>query len=176
MDDNRALVGMRFAHISGPAAHKRLRDGADASAPLRVGSGLARAPDILPAHHGVIGKGHAFLNAVLPRARLFATRAGAAGKNKIDLKRWSSRQLWRCALRRGTSRQVQVAIHKTTFRTIMGNISFGPEGEWTKSRVIYTQARGIVGNDLEQFKQAGREVIVWPPEFKTGNLQYPYAQ
>jgi branched-chain amino acid transport system substrate-binding protein len=67
-------------------------------------------------------------------------------------------------------------IHKTTFRTIMGNISFGPEGEWTKSRVIYTQARGIVGNDLEQFKQAGREVIVWPPEFKTGNLQYPYAQ
>jgi branched-chain amino acid transport system substrate-binding protein len=67
-------------------------------------------------------------------------------------------------------------IHKTTFRTIMGNISFGPDGEWTKSRVIYTQARGIVGNDLEQFKQAGREVIVWPPEFKTGNFQYPYAQ
>jgi branched-chain amino acid transport system substrate-binding protein len=67
-------------------------------------------------------------------------------------------------------------IHKTTFRTIMGNISFGPDGEWTKSRVIYTQARGIVGNDLEQFKQAGREVIVWPPEFKTGNVQYPYAQ
>lgn len=65
-------------------------------------------------------------------------------------------------------------IHKTTFRTVMGNISFGPDGEWTKSRVLYTQARDIVGDDLEQFKHAGREVILWPPEFKTGDLQYPY--
>jgi branched-chain amino acid transport system substrate-binding protein len=66
-------------------------------------------------------------------------------------------------------------IHKTTFRTVVGNISFGPDGEWTKSRVLYTQARGIVGDDLEQFKHAGREVILWPPEFKTGDLQYPYG-
>jgi branched-chain amino acid transport system substrate-binding protein len=66
-------------------------------------------------------------------------------------------------------------IHKTTFRTVMGNISFGPDGEWIKSRVLYTQARGIVGNDLEQFKHAGREVILWPPDFKTGDLQYPYG-
>lgn len=75
-----------------------------------------RAPDILPAHHRAIGKCHAFLNAVAPRAHLFARGAGAARKNEIGLNRWSRWQLWRYALRRGASRQVQAVMHNTTFQ------------------------------------------------------------
>jgi branched-chain amino acid transport system substrate-binding protein len=65
-------------------------------------------------------------------------------------------------------------IHKTAFDTVVGKVRFGADGEWAESRVVYTQARGIVGNDLDQFKQPGKEVIIAPPAYKTGTLEYPY--
>jgi hypothetical protein len=61
MDDIRALVGMRFAHISGRQRIDVCGTAQMRSAPLRVGSGLVRAPNILPAHHSVIGKCDGFL-------------------------------------------------------------------------------------------------------------------
>jgi branched-chain amino acid transport system substrate-binding protein len=66
-------------------------------------------------------------------------------------------------------------IHKTTFKTIVGDVAFAANGEWKAPRVIYTQARGIVGNDLEQWKQPGKEVILAPAEYKSGALLYPYS-
>jgi branched-chain amino acid transport system substrate-binding protein len=66
-------------------------------------------------------------------------------------------------------------MHKTTFRTIVGDVTFGRNGEWAAPRVIYTQAQGIVGNDLDQWKQPGKEVILAPDTFKSGKLQYPYS-
>jgi branched-chain amino acid transport system substrate-binding protein len=35
------------------------------------------------------------------------------------------------------------------------------------------QYQGIKGNDLEQFKKAGTQVVVWPRELKSGELKYP---
>jgi hypothetical protein len=32
-----------------------------------------------------------------------------------------------------------------------------------------------VGNDLEQFKQIGKQVIVEPQEFAYGKLRYPFS-
>jgi branched-chain amino acid transport system substrate-binding protein len=67
-------------------------------------------------------------------------------------------------------------IHKTTFKTIVGDVAFGANGEWQAPRVIYTQAQGIVGNDMEQWKKPGKEVILAPANFKSGTLQYPYSE
>jgi branched-chain amino acid transport system substrate-binding protein len=67
-------------------------------------------------------------------------------------------------------------IHGHTISTVTGDIAFGPDGEWAKSRVVYTQFQHVVGgNDIEQFKDATKEPILWPPNFKTGNVIYPYA-
>jgi branched-chain amino acid transport system substrate-binding protein len=64
--------------------------------------------------------------------------------------------------------------HKTEFSTIVGKVKFGADGEWDRPQVIYVQYRGISGNDLGQFKRAGTQIIVSPPQFKSGDLIYPF--
>src|SRR5882724_583149 len=65
-------------------------------------------------------------------------------------------------------------IHANKFSTVAGEISYGKDGEWTKSRQFFTQFQGVSGNDLGQFRDTAHQVIVWPAEFKTGNIVYPY--
>jgi branched-chain amino acid transport system substrate-binding protein len=50
-----------------------------------------------------------------------------------------------------------------------------PTGEWTEARVLAVQFQGIKANDIEQFKDMTKEVILWPPSLKTGDLIYPYT-
>ena len=59
------------------------------------------------------------------------------------------------------------------FDTIIGTVQFGPDGKWERTRILTTLYRGIKGKDLEQFKQAGRQVILYPPELKSGELVFP---
>ena len=63
-----------------------------------------------------------------------------------------------------------------TFNTIVGEITFGKDGEWTKSRVVFTQFQHVTGNTLDQFKDTTHEVVVWPKEYKSGDMIYPYAE
>ena len=65
-------------------------------------------------------------------------------------------------------------IRSTTFDTVIGPISFGPDGEWTKPRIICIQFQGITGGDLEQFKDWSRQVVVYPNEYQSGKLAYPF--
>ena len=65
-------------------------------------------------------------------------------------------------------------IHSHSFPTVAGTISYGKDGEWSKSRQFFTQFQGVSGNDLNQFRDTTHQVIVWPAEYKTGNLVYPY--
>ncbi|MGD0023100.1 MAG: amino acid ABC transporter substrate-binding protein [Xanthobacteraceae bacterium] len=65
-------------------------------------------------------------------------------------------------------------ISTTTFQTVAGEIKFGARGEWAEPRVLYVQYRGIVGNDIEQFKQAGKQVILYPPRFRSGDVKEPF--
>jgi branched-chain amino acid transport system substrate-binding protein len=65
-------------------------------------------------------------------------------------------------------------IHANKFSTVAGQISFGKDGEWTKSRQFFTQFQGVTGNDLAQFRDSAHQVILWPAEYKTGNIIYPY--
>ncbi|OGA08836.1 MAG: branched-chain amino acid ABC transporter substrate-binding protein [Betaproteobacteria bacterium RIFCSPLOWO2_02_FULL_65_20] len=67
-------------------------------------------------------------------------------------------------------------IHANKFSTVVGDVSFAKNGEWAVGRPLYVQYRGIVGNDLEQWKQPGKAVVVWPASLKSGEHRYPYDQ
>src|SRR5215467_7179650 len=67
-------------------------------------------------------------------------------------------------------------LHDHTVDTVMGPLAFGADGEWAKSRMLFTQFQNIKGNDLGQFKDPATEVILWPPEYKKGELIYPYTE
>ena len=62
-----------------------------------------------------------------------------------------------------------------TFKTVVGDVKFGPNGEWSEPRVMQVQFQGVKANDMEQFKDPKTEVILWPPSLKTGDLVYPYT-
>ena len=68
------------------------------------------------------------------------------------------------------------ALRKGTFNTIVGEIKFGPGGEWQKNRTLTVQFQGVKPGDVNQFKEAGRAVILHPNESKSGNLIEPYAK
>ena len=66
-------------------------------------------------------------------------------------------------------------MHKTTFHTVAGDIAFGADGEWSKSRQFATQFRGVTANGgIDQFRDSTHQIIAWPPEYKTGDMIYPY--
>jgi branched-chain amino acid transport system substrate-binding protein len=65
-------------------------------------------------------------------------------------------------------------MHKNTFKTIVGDIAFGADGEWTKPRVLEVQWQGVKGNTLDDFKDTKNEVILEPSEFKTGSAVAGY--
>jgi branched-chain amino acid transport system substrate-binding protein len=64
-------------------------------------------------------------------------------------------------------------IHKATHPTIVGDVRFGADGEWEQARIFQVQYQGISGNGLEQFERPGTQVILFPPAYKSGTLQYP---
>jgi branched-chain amino acid transport system substrate-binding protein len=66
-------------------------------------------------------------------------------------------------------------IHDNTFKTVVGDVAFGKDGEWTKSRQLFTQFQDVAPNDLEQFRAGSKQVILWPAEYKTGKIVYPYG-
>jgi branched-chain amino acid transport system substrate-binding protein len=66
-------------------------------------------------------------------------------------------------------------MHSHTFNTVVGDIKFGKDGEWAKSRVFFTQFQHVTGNSIGLFRDTTHEVIVWPNEYKSGAMIYPYA-
>lgn len=66
-------------------------------------------------------------------------------------------------------------IHTHSFSTVAGKIAFGPDGEWVKPRSILTQFQHITDHDIRQINDLKKWVVVWPPEYRTGNMIYPYA-
>jgi len=67
-------------------------------------------------------------------------------------------------------------LRKTTFKTIVGDVSFGKNGEWAKSRILQAQFRGIKGNGVDQFKSADTLAIITPAEYKSGDVIYPFEK
>jgi branched-chain amino acid transport system substrate-binding protein len=67
-------------------------------------------------------------------------------------------------------------LRSHTFHTLVGDITFGPNGEWTEPHVLAVQFQGVQSHDLEQFRDPKKaEVILWPPALKSGELRAPYT-
>jgi branched-chain amino acid transport system substrate-binding protein len=67
-------------------------------------------------------------------------------------------------------------IHKSAFNTIVGEIRFDEKGEWAKPRLLLVQFQNVDGNNLDQYRAPGKQVILYPPEYKDGELQQPFAK
>jgi len=72
--------------------------------------------------------------------------------------------------------KIAAYIHGHHFETLVGPIDFGPDGEWMKADMAFTQYQRITGHELDQFRDATHLPVLWPPEHKTGDLIYPYAK
>jgi branched-chain amino acid transport system substrate-binding protein len=66
-------------------------------------------------------------------------------------------------------------LRSHTFKTIVGDVKFGSNGEWAEARTFEVQFQGIQGNGIDQFKSPSTEVILWPPSEKNGTLRSPYS-
>ncbi len=66
-------------------------------------------------------------------------------------------------------------IRYTEFNTIVGKIKFGKNGEWAKNRTLMVQYLKIQGNGIDQFRGSGKKIVLWPEEFKSGSIVYPYS-
>jgi len=66
-------------------------------------------------------------------------------------------------------------LRENTFKTIVGDIKYGPNGEWAEARVLQVQFHDVEGSGLEQWKTADKQTIVWPAKYATGKTIYPYA-
>ncbi len=66
-------------------------------------------------------------------------------------------------------------LRSHTFNTVVGDVKFGPNGEWAEPQVLEVQFQNVKANDMEQFKDPKTEVILWPPALKTGDIMYPYS-
>ena len=67
-------------------------------------------------------------------------------------------------------------IHHHTFYTVAGEINYAEDGAWSAPRTLFTQFQHVSGNTLDQFVDTTHEVVVWPKEYKSGDLIYPYAK
>jgi branched-chain amino acid transport system substrate-binding protein len=65
---------------------------------------------------------------------------------------------------------------EATFKTVMGDVKFGKNGEWAHPRVLQVQFQSIESHEAEQFKDGSRQVVVAPTAMASGQLIFPYAE
>ena len=66
-------------------------------------------------------------------------------------------------------------IHRQTFNTVAGEIAYAADGEWKDTRQFLTQFQNVEPNSVDQFRRGDKQPILYPPQFKTGDVIYPYA-
>jgi branched-chain amino acid transport system substrate-binding protein len=63
------------------------------------------------------------------------------------------------------------------FKTIMGDVKFGKNGEWTKSGMLQVQYHGITdAANLDTWRGMSYQTVLTPADQKTGEVIYPYAK
>jgi len=67
-------------------------------------------------------------------------------------------------------------LRTNEMRTIVGPIKYGPDGEWANARVVQAQFRGVTDKNMEQFRQTGKQVVLYPPQYKTGEIVAPFEK
>jgi branched-chain amino acid transport system substrate-binding protein len=59
---------------------------------------------------------------------------------------------------------------------VVGKVKFGRNGEWAASRVLFVQFRDVQPDNLEQFAGPGKRVVLYPKDWKSGDIVFPYKQ
>src|SRR5262252_2528861 len=72
--------------------------------------------------------------------------------------------------------QIANYLRSNPIKTIMGDIKFGPKGEWAQSRMLQVQYHDIKGNALDQFRGMDTQTVLTPADLKTGSVIYPYEK
>ena len=67
-------------------------------------------------------------------------------------------------------------IRENEHQTIVGPVRYQRNGEWAEGRVLLIQFTGIKDKDVEQFRQPGKQVILSPDKYKTGQIRYPFEK
>jgi branched-chain amino acid transport system substrate-binding protein len=67
-------------------------------------------------------------------------------------------------------------IRKTTFKTVVGDVKFGDKGEWAQERMLLVQFQNIKSHSIDEFRNLSTEVILYPPQYKSGDIVYPYTK
>jgi branched-chain amino acid transport system substrate-binding protein len=67
-------------------------------------------------------------------------------------------------------------IRAHSFTTVVGEVKFGPKGEWAHSRILQVQYRNIRGHDIAQFRDMSTQVVVAPAEYASAEVIYPYEK
>jgi branched-chain amino acid transport system substrate-binding protein len=66
-------------------------------------------------------------------------------------------------------------IHEHPFHTIVGDVSFGDDGDWKEAKILIEQFHDVKGNDVDQFRGGKAETILEPLALRSGTLIEPYA-
>ncbi|MCV0396614.1 MAG: amino acid ABC transporter substrate-binding protein [Rhizobiaceae bacterium] len=76
----------------------------------------------------------------------------------------------------GSIDQAEVSqwLHANPVETVVGQINFDEIGNWTERRVLMVQFQGVDDSGLDQFRQAGKEVVIDPADYASGEL-IPFA-
>ena len=64
-------------------------------------------------------------------------------------------------------------IHGHEFHTIVGDIRFGPDGDWTEAKILTEQFHDIQGTGVEQFREGRVETLLEPSALRSGSLVEP---
>src|SRR5262245_20089942 len=67
-------------------------------------------------------------------------------------------------------------IHQNAFNTIVGEVRFNELGEWATARLLVVQFQNVQGSGLDQYMTGHKQVILYPPEYKDGELEAPFAK
>ncbi|MBR0694831.1 amino acid ABC transporter substrate-binding protein [Bradyrhizobium lablabi] len=65
-------------------------------------------------------------------------------------------------------------LRENTHKTIVGPIAFSADGERKETAVLQAQFRGVVDKNMEQFRNAGKQVILFPENLRSGELIAPF--
>jgi branched-chain amino acid transport system substrate-binding protein len=71
--------------------------------------------------------------------------------------------------------QLAAYIRGHTFKTVVGDIAYGGDGEWSKPRMLEVQFRSLKANDMESIRDTKTELILEPSEYRTGSV-VPFAE
>jgi branched-chain amino acid transport system substrate-binding protein len=67
-------------------------------------------------------------------------------------------------------------IGKNTFKTVIGDVKFGPGGEWVSAKMPQIQFQNIKAANLNEFKDVSKTPVLSPAEVATGKVIYPYEK